>query len=174
MRGLVGGSGRSGLGDGLDLAVDRRQGDARGLEDFARRPAERRAHDDALALVAELDLLDAVEIGADVGPFELGVLRRETVGEVLLEHQRQERAKHVAADGLVALVEDRPRAEDVLGGAEDLLDAPELLVAQHGGERVEGGVGAQNEDAVELFVFGDLGLVDGRAPRPPRAGPDCG
>ncbi len=69
----------------------------------------------------------------------------------------------MAADGLVALMKDRPGAEDVLGGAEDLLDAQQLLVAHHGGERVERGVGAQNEDAVELFVFGDLGLVDGEA-----------
>ncbi len=151
------------MGGGLDLPVDRRQGDARGLEDLAGRPAQWRAHDDALALVAELDLLDAIEVGADVGPFELGVLRRETVGEVLLEHQRQERAEHAAADGLVALMKDRPGAEHVRGGAEDPLDGPQPLVAHHGGERVERGVGAQNEDAVELLVFGDLGLVDGEA-----------
>ena len=41
------------------------------------------------------------------------------------------------------------------------LHGPELLVAQHGGERIEVGVGAQHEDAVELGVLLRLGLVDG-------------
>ena len=47
----------------------------------------------------------------------------------------------MAADGLVELVEDRPGREQVLGGAEGLLHRPQLLVAEHGFERIEIGVG---------------------------------
>jgi hypothetical protein len=61
---------------------------------------------------------------------------------------------------LVELVEDRPGREQVLGGAEGLLDRPQLLVAEHGFERVEIGVGAQHEDAVEPFVLLDLIGID--------------
>ena len=78
-----------------------------------------------------------------------------------LQHQREEAAEHVAADGLVELVEDRPGGEQVLGGAEGLLHGPQLLVAQHGVERVEIGVGAQHEDAVELRLLLDLVGIDG-------------
>jgi hypothetical protein len=48
----------------------------------------------------------------------------------------------VAAGGFVELVKDRPGGEQVLGRAESRLHGPELLVAEHGGERIEVGVGA--------------------------------
>ena len=67
----------------------------------------------------------------------------------------------MAADGLVEFMEDRPGREQVLGRTEGRLHGPELLVAQHGGERIEVGVGAQHEDAVELGVLLGLGGVDG-------------
>ena len=35
-----------------------------------------------------------------------------------------------------------------------------MLVAEHGGERVEIGIGAQHEDAVEFFVLLDLIRID--------------
>ena len=70
-----------------------------------------------------------------------------------LQHQCEEAAEHVAADGLVELVEDRPGGEEVLGRTEGLLHPPKLLVAEHGLERVEIGVGAQHEDAVELLLL---------------------
>jgi hypothetical protein len=44
-----------------------------------------------------------------------------------LEHQREEAAEHVAADGLIELVENRPGREQMLGGAEGLLDIPYRL-----------------------------------------------
>ena len=44
-----------------------------------------------------------------------------------LQHQGEEAAEHMAADGFVEPVKDRPRGQQVLGGAEGLLDAPELL-----------------------------------------------
>ena len=52
------------------------------------------------------------------------------------------------ADGLVELVEDRPGREEILGDTEGLLHLPQLLVAKHGVERIEIGVGAQHEAAV--------------------------
>ena len=44
----------------------------------------------------------------------------------------------------------------MLGGAEGMLHRPQMLVAEHGFERIEIGVGAQHEDAVELLVLLDL------------------
>ena len=82
--------------------------------------------------------------------------RGNTILQRFLQHQCEEAAEHVAADGLVELVEDRPCREQVLGGAESLLHRPQLLVAEHGRERVEVGIGAQYEDAVELVVLRDL------------------
>ncbi len=67
----------------------------------------------------------------------------------------------MAADGGVAGVIDRPCFEDGLGGAEDLLDLPQLAVAHR---HLEGGqlaVGAQHIEAVEPCLFGNLGLVEG-------------
>jgi len=48
----------------------------------------------------------------------------------------------------------------MLGGAEGLLHGPQLLVAQHGFERIEVGVGAQHEDAVEPLVLLNLVGID--------------
>ena len=48
----------------------------------------------------------------------------------------------------------------VLGCSEGLLHRPQLLVAKHGHERIEIGVGAQNEDAVELPLLLDLVGID--------------
>src|SRR5215469_17825524 len=59
------------------------------------------------------------------------------------------------SDCLVELVKDRPCRQQVLCGAKCLLHSPQLLVAQHGLERVQVGVGAQHEDAVELLVLLD-------------------
>ena len=67
----------------------------------------------------------------------------------------------MAADGLVELVEDRPGGDEMLGGAEGVLDRPQVLVAQHGAQRIEVGVGAQGEDAVEARVVLDPGPIDG-------------
>ena len=51
----------------------------------------------------------------------------------------------------------------MLGGPEGLLRHPQSLVAEHGLEWVEIGVGAQDEDAVELRLLLDLFVVDGEA-----------
>ena len=41
-----------------------------------------------------------------------------------------------------------------------LLHRPQLLVAEHGLERIEIGVGAQHEDAVEFLLLLDLIGID--------------
>jgi hypothetical protein len=48
----------------------------------------------------------------------------------------------------------------MLGSAEGLLHGPQLPVAEHGFERVELGIGAQHEDAVEPLLLFDLCRVD--------------
>ena len=48
----------------------------------------------------------------------------------------------------------------MLGCSEGLLHRPQLLVAEHGLERIEIGVGAQHEDAVELSLLLDLVGID--------------
>ena len=45
-------------------------------------------------------------------------------------------------------------------GPERLLHGPQMLVAEHGFERIEVGIGAQHEDAVELLLLLDLSGVD--------------
>jgi hypothetical protein len=50
-------------------------------------------------------------------------------------------------------MEDWPGHQQVLRGPEGLLQGPKLLVAEYGFERVELGVGAQHEHAVELGVL---------------------
>ena len=87
--------------------------------------------------------------------------RGDAILQLLLQHQGEEAAGHVAANGLVELVKDRPRGEQALGRSEGPLHRPQALVAEHGFERREIGVGAQHEDAVELGVLLHLGAIDG-------------
>ena len=89
--------------------------------------------------------------------------RGEAVLERLAQDEGEEGAEHVAADGGIALVEDRPGGQQGLGAAEQLLDSLQIAVAQHRLERVERGVGAQHEDAVEAGVLGDPLVVDREA-----------
>src|ERR1700693_4391158 len=84
----------------------------------------------------------------------------EAVFERLAQHERQERAEHVAANGGVLLMINRPGVENGLGRSEDVLDFEKLAVAQHDGERVEAGVGAQDIETVIARVLGDALLVD--------------
>ncbi len=57
--------------------------------------------------------------------------------------------KHVPSDRPVVLVVHRPSAEQGLGGSEDLLHHPELLVLQPQLGRRKAGVGSQDPLAVE-------------------------
>jgi hypothetical protein len=49
----------------------------------------------------------------------------------------------------------------MLGRSEGFLHRPQLFVTEHGAERIEIGVGAQHEDAVEFFLLLDLVGIDG-------------
>jgi hypothetical protein len=49
-----------------------------------------------------------------------------------------------------------PRLGEGVREAQGLLHGPQLLVAEHGFERVEIAVGTQHEDAIELLLFRDL------------------
>ena len=89
--------------------------------------------------------------------------RGDLVIECLLQHQSEERTEHMAADGLVELVEDGPRGEQGFCCFEGLLDGPELLVAKQCLHWIEIGVGAQHEDAVEPGILLHPGFVDGKA-----------
>src|SRR6478672_4464116 len=146
-----------------DLANGGRQGDAGSTQRETGGGARRRADDEALAVLGDRGLGQCVEIAEDLGPGADLAERGDTVLELDLQHQGQERAEDVAADGLVELVEDGSRGEEVLFGAEDALRRPQLLVAEHGGERVEIGIGAQHEDTVEARVLGNLGTIDDEA-----------
>jgi hypothetical protein len=96
-----------------------------------------RAKHKALAVVLDLGLCQRIEIGNDLGPGACAIKRGDAVLQRFLEHEREEAAEHMTADGLVELVEDRPRCEEMLGRAEGLFHGPQLLVAEHCFERVE-------------------------------------
>jgi hypothetical protein len=98
---------------------------------------------------------EGVEIGEDRGPRGALAEGGDAALQLDLQHQGEERAEDMAADGLVELVEDRPGGEEVLVGAEDALHRPELLVAQHGGGISRRG----NTYLRRLFVQGARALL---------------
>ena len=144
-----------------DWAHCRWQRHAGGAECEAGCGAWCRANDEPFAFLLDLGLGQRVEIGDDVspghGPIECG----DPIFQCLLQYEGEEAAEHMTANGLVELMEDRPGRQQMFCGPEGLLNRPKLLVAEHGVERVEVGIGAQHEDAIELRVALDLGLIDG-------------
>jgi hypothetical protein len=108
----------------------------------------------------DLGFAQALEILDDVGPFELVTGGEEAVLQLLAQDQGEKGAEDVAADGVVAFVEDRAGGEEGFCGSEDVLDHPAVAIAQDGLERGEFGVGAQHVDAVEEGVEGDAARVD--------------
>jgi hypothetical protein len=65
-----------------------------------RRPGRRRgAGGDAVAVFLNRGFLEAVEIAQQVGPFNGEAVALAQVGQLLLQHQGEERAEHMAADG---------------------------------------------------------------------------
>ena len=108
------------------------------------------------------------EVGQNIGPGDARGARLcdrpahggDPVLQLLFQHQREEAARDVAADGLVELVKDRARFEQALGGSKRPSHRPQTLIYEHGLERRKTGVGPQDEDAVELGVLLGLGAVD--------------
>jgi hypothetical protein len=76
------------------------QGDAGGLKDAADLADDGGAGGDALAVLLDRGLLQAVEIAQQVGPFDDEAVALAQIGQLLLQHQGQERAEHMAADGV--------------------------------------------------------------------------
>ena len=137
-----GGFGGSVVGLGGGVAEVRRQRDAQRLEELAGRAGGRGTENEPFAVLLDLDLLETIQVAQDVGPFEVEAGCRQAIAERLLQHQGEERTEHVAADGRVAFVEDRPGRQQGFGASEQLLDPLQLAVAQHRLEGVERGVGA--------------------------------
>ena len=86
--------------------------------------------------------------------------RGDVVLQLLLQHQGEKATRHMAANGLVELMENRARGEQAFRGSERALHHPQMFVAKHGFERREIGVGAQHEGSVELYVLLRLGAID--------------
>ena len=76
-----------------------RQGDARGREDAADRADDGSAGDDAVAVFPNRGFLEAVEIAQQVGPFVNKAVAIAQIGQLFLQHQGEERAEHMAANG---------------------------------------------------------------------------
>ena len=57
------------------------------------------ATDDALAVFLNRGFLEAVQIAQQVGPFNDEAVALAQIGQLLLQHQGEERAEHMAADG---------------------------------------------------------------------------
>lgn len=76
-----------------------RQGDAGGLEDATDLAGDGGAGSDALAVLLEGRFLETVEIAQQVGPFDNETVAVAQIGQFLLQHQGEERAEHVAANG---------------------------------------------------------------------------
>ena len=78
-----------------------RQGDAGGLEDAADLAGDSGAGGDTLAVLLDGRLLEAVEVAEEVGPFDNQAVALAQVGQLLLKHQREEGAEHMAADSAI-------------------------------------------------------------------------
>lgn len=137
-----------------------RQGDAGGLEQRADDAGCGRAQGHLLAVFADLDFLEAIEIAQHVTPFGPESGLAAALVQFLAQDQGEERAEHMATDGGVGGVIDRPRAHQRLGGAEQGLDLHQVAVAQNRLQWVETSVGAQHEHAVVAGLIGQLARID--------------
>jgi len=102
-----------------------------------------------------------IQVTQHVGPFQVQAFLGQAILQGFAQHQGQERAEHVAADRLVALVIDRSRLQQALERSEDRLDHPEVFVPQRdlsGFGLVP--VGAKHPLAVEALLVAHLFLVD--------------
>ena len=77
-----------------------------------------------------LGLGQGIEVADDGEPRCVLTERSDGCLELGLEHQREKTAEHMSADGLIVFMKDQPSGQQMLGGAEGLLDGPQLLVAQ--------------------------------------------
>ncbi len=92
------------------LAHVGREGDAGGLKDPADLTGNPGTGSDALAVLFDGGLLEAVEIAQQIAPFDGDIGGPALIGQLLLEHQGQEGAEDVATDGGIGRVVDRSAA----------------------------------------------------------------
>ena len=91
----------------MGAADERRQGDAQCLEDGAGGRRRRVAQQITFSVLLDLGFAQALEILDNVGPFEVVSGGEEAVLQLLAQDQGEKGAEDVAADGVVAVVEDR-------------------------------------------------------------------
>ncbi len=130
------------------------------FEDLPGAPLRRRLNPEALAVLLDVDVSDAVEVGEHPGPLLVDACGLETILEGLSQHERQVGAEEVAADRLVALVPDRARRKERLHRPEHLLHGLEPLVGQRHLGRRKRGVRAQHLGSVVPRFLLDPVLVD--------------
>jgi len=75
------------------VANHRRQGDADGLEDLAGAAGRRGTDEEALIILQDLGFDETIEIGDDVGPFEIAPGGGQSVLQLLAKHECQERTE---------------------------------------------------------------------------------
>src|SRR5215213_3851901 len=133
----VGAGPSSGRGSVADVG---RQGDAGGPEEGADDAGGGRAQGHLPPVLGDLDLLQPIEIDQHIAPLrpEAGLAAARV--QLLAQHQGEEGAEDVAADGGVGGVVDRPGAHQRLGGAEQVLHLQQVAVAEHGLQRGDAGV----------------------------------
>ena len=105
-----------------------REGDTGSLEDAADLTGDGGAGGDALAVLLDGGLLETVEIAQQIGPFDGDTGGSAPIGQLLVEHQGQEGAEDVAADGGIGGVVDRSGAQHRLGSTEQVFDLEQVPV----------------------------------------------
>src|SRR5271165_4006069 len=145
-----------------------RHGDPGRAEDRAAGALDLATQQEPLAVLLHFHHLQAVQILDHVSPLEVVPVPGQTSLQFLAQHQRQERAEHVAPDRLVALVVNRPSLQQRLARAEPGLHHPEPLELQCYPGRIQVGVGPEHPLAVVSSLLLYLGLVDLEVSRPCR------
>ena len=119
-----------------------------------------RAHQPIGPAMLETHILQPVEIAQQLLPFRRDVGFAQKVVEMLLHRKGQERTEHVATDGGVGRMENRPRPHDRFCAQEEIFDLQQIAIAEHGLQRRHFRVGPEHEDSVETGLFGELSSVD--------------
>ena len=107
--------------------------------------------------------MKVVQAADDFLPFGFEALLFERDLQFASQAKGQEGAEDVAADGVIAFVEDGPRFQDAFGRAKGLFHHPEHLIGMGHGHGVQAGIVAQDEKAVVAGFLEDLLLINGKA-----------
>ena len=113
----------------IDLAHGVGQSDPDALGNLASNADGVAAHHEGLAIVGNRSIGQRIQIAQNVIPLCAHASVVHATKELVAQHQRQERAEYMSADCGIGLMEDGAGVEQALGGAEDLLDHPQLFIA---------------------------------------------